>query len=282
MKDTLDAEGAPAPASIAPRIKVSNLNHDYVSDRTGLSNPVLRDIDLSIAPGDFVSIVGPSGCGKSTLLTLMAGLSRPSSGVIEVDSLPVTGVRRDVGFVFQRDALLPWRTAVENVELALKYRGVAKAVSRAEAMRWLDQFGLAGLADRYPREMSGGQRKRVAIAATLVYKPSVLMMDEPFSALDVQTRDEIETDVLNAWAEAKNQTIVFVTHDLEEAISMSDRILLMSRGPGRIVGDYRIDLPRPRSLSDIKTTKAFQELRSRIWEALKQEVLAARQRQAAV
>jgi NitT/TauT family transport system ATP-binding protein len=249
------------------------VRHEIKGERQKAANPVLAGVSLKVIAGEFVSIVGPSGCGKSTLLSLIAGLSRPSGGTIKINGEPVTGVRPDVGFIFQQDALLPWRTATENVQLALKFRGVAKAERRRRAAEWMDRFGLGAMHERYPRELSGGQRKRAAIAATLVYEPQLLLMDEPFSALDVQTRDFIETDILNAWGQAESQTAVLVTHDLEEAIALSDRVIVMSQAPGRVVSDYAVDLPRPRNIMDVRTTDQFQALHKEIWADLRTQVL---------
>lgn len=250
------------------------VRHEIKGERQKTANLVLSDVSLTVRTGEFVSIVGPSGCGKSTLLSLIAGLAKPSEGVIRIGGEPVTGVRPDVGFIFQQDALLPWRTAAENVQLALKVRGVGKAERRRRATEWMNRFGLGAMHERYPREMSGGQRKRAAIAATLVYEPQLLLMDEPFSALDVQTRDFIETDILSAWSQAETQTAMLVTHDLEEAIALSDRVIVMSQGPGRVVSDYAIDIPRPRNIMDIRTTEQFQALHKKIWADLRTQVLS--------
>ncbi len=256
----------------APLLEV-DVRHEFRGERQRTANLVLSDVSLRVNAGEFISIVGPSGCGKSTLLTLIAGLAKPTGGTIKINGEPVTGVRPDVGFIFQHDALLPWRTASENVQLALKFRGVAKAERRRRAGEWMDRFGLNGLHERYPREMSGGQRKRTAIAATLVYEPRLLLMDEPFSALDVQTRDFIETDILEAWSQTEGQTAMLVTHDLEEAIALSDRVVVMSHSPGRIVSDYPVDIPRPRNIMDVRTTEHFQTLHKTIWADLRTQVL---------
>jgi NitT/TauT family transport system ATP-binding protein len=253
-------------------LDVREVSHGYAAKRGGPVSYVLEDVSLTAQAKEFISIVGPSGCGKSTLLRLISGLARPSRGEIIVQGAPITPGRRDVGFIFQRDALLPWRTAGQNVQLALKFRRMRPADARRRALDWLDRFGLAGMADRYPHQLSGGQRKRVAIAATLVYEPDLLLMDEPFSALDVQTRDLIETDVLDAWEQSDRQTVAFVTHDLEEAIAMSDRVVVMSASPGRIKSEYRIDLPRPRDIMDIRGTDAFRGYYERIWQDLRVEV----------
>lgn len=252
--------------------EVRDVNHGYGSTRAGAGPLVLEGIALSAKPKEFISIVGPSGCGKSTLLRLISGLSKPNSGEILIHGDPVVGPRRDVGFIFQRDALLPWRTVVQNVQLGLKFRKMKSSESRERAIEWLDKFGLAGMGDRFPHQMSGGQRKRAAIAATLVYEPSLLLMDEPFSALDVQTRDLIESDILRAWDASEGQTVAFVTHDLEEAIAMSDRVVVMSASPGRIKSEYTIDLPRPRDIMDIRGTDEFRHYYELIWDDLRVEV----------
>jgi NitT/TauT family transport system ATP-binding protein len=236
---------------------------------------VLKDVSLTAGTREFISIVGPSGCGKSTLLRLVSGLSTPSDGGIYVHGSPVTGPRRDVGLIFQRDALLPWRTVSQNVQLALKFRKMDRKQARSHAREWLERFGLGGMVDRFPHQMSGGQRKRVAIAATLVYEPDLLLMDEPFSALDVQTRDLIESDILRAWDASDRQTVAFVTHDLEEAIALSDRVVVMSASPGQIKSEYRIDLPRPRDIMDIRGTDSFRGYYEKIWQDLRVDVTAA-------
>jgi sulfonate transport system ATP-binding protein len=259
--------------ALPPLLEVGDVRHEVRGERQKKTNLILSNASLRASAGEFISIVGPSGCGKSTLLNLIAGLARPTSGTIRIEGQQVAGVRPDVGFIFQQDALLPWRTAAENVQLALKFRGVPKAERRRRAIEWMDRFGLGALHERYPREMSGGQRKRAAIAATLVYEPRLLLMDEPFSALDVQTRDFIETDILSAWSQTQGQTALFVTHDLEEAIALSDRVIVMSQSPGTIVSDYPVDIPRPRNIMDVRTTEHFQDLHKMIWADLRKQVL---------
>jgi NitT/TauT family transport system ATP-binding protein len=259
--------------AVTPLLEIADVRHEVRGERQKTTNLILSDVSLRARAGEFISIVGPSGCGKSTLLNLISGLAKPTSGTIKIEGQQVAGVRPDVGFIFQQDALLPWRTAAENVQLALKFRGVPKAERRRRASEWMDRFGLGALHERYPREMSGGQRKRAAIAATLVYEPRLLLMDEPFSALDVQTRDFIETDVLSAWSQTQGQTALFVTHDLEEAIALSDRVVVMSQSPGTIVSDYAVDIPRPRSIMDVRTTEHFQDLHKMIWADLRKQVL---------
>jgi NitT/TauT family transport system ATP-binding protein len=263
----------------APLLTIDRVSLRYGGADTADAPLAVQDISLTIESGRFVSVVGPSGCGKSTLLKMVSGLERPSAGSIRVRETPVTGVRRDVGFVFQTDALLPWKTLRDNVGLALRYRGVARDEANRRAQDWLDRVGIGSLGERYPHQVSGGQRKRASICATMVYEPELMLMDEPFSALDVQTRDLIETDVLRVWEELGNQSIVFVTHDLEEAIAMSDRVIVLTRGPGRIKADYTIDLPRGRDVREIRSDPRFTEIYQKIWGDLRVEVLAAQDRQ---
>jgi NitT/TauT family transport system ATP-binding protein len=263
-----------------PLLAIDRVSLRYGGEDAAADAPfAVEDISLTIEAGRFVSIVGPSGCGKSTLLKMVSGLERPSMGSISVAGTPVRGVRRDVGFVFQTDALLPWKTLRDNVGLALRYRGASREEAHRRAQDWLDRVGIGSLGDRYPHQVSGGQRKRASICATMVYEPELMLMDEPFSALDVQTRDLIETDVLRVWGELGNQSIVFVTHDLEEAIAMSDRVIVLTRGPGRIKADYAIDLPRGRDVREIRSDPRFIEIYQRMWGDLRVEVLAAQDRQ---
>lgn len=260
-------------------IEIKNVQQSFeVSDKSG-ARIALADVSLSVRAGEFLSVVGPSGCGKSTLLTLISGLRPPTEGSVSVRGAEVGGIRTDVGFIFQRDALLPWRSALDNVAAALRYRGVSKREARERAREWLRRVGLGGSENAYPHQLSGGMRKRVSIASTLVYEPPVLLMDEPFSALDVQTRSMMETDLLNIW-DGTGQTVVFVTHDLEEAIGLSDRIVVFSSSPGRIIGDYRVGLPRPRDLLEVKVQDGFAELYSTIWDDLRKEVLAGNRAEA--
>jgi sulfonate transport system ATP-binding protein len=227
-----------------------------------------RDISLDIPAGQFVSVVGPSGCGKSTLLNAIAGLRKPSAGEVGIDGRRVSGVDRSVGYLFQRDALLP------NVMLPLTYRGVAKREADQRARAWIARVGLSGYEDHYPHQLSGGMRKRVALAAVFVYEPRVLLMDEPFSALDVQTRNLMENELLDIWHETR-PTVLFVTHDLEEALGLSDRVVVFTAGPGRIKSDYEVNLPRPRLLTEIRFDAAFQEQYETLWNDLRSEVMTA-------
>ncbi len=234
----------------------------------------LDDISLSIDAGSFVAIVGPSGCGKSTLLNIAAGLLMPSSGVVRVDGAPLSGLNRRATYMFQQDALLPWKSVRENVALGLTLGGVAKADAHARADAWLGRVGLSAFADHYPSQLSGGMRKRVVMAQNWIIDRGILLMDEPFSALDVHTRLRMETELLELWEEGVNKTIVFVTHDLEEAIALADEVVVLSAGPAaRIVARHPVRLDRPRDLLELRTTPAFIDLYRAIWAVLKQEVV---------
>jgi NitT/TauT family transport system ATP-binding protein len=229
-------------------------------------------IDLEIATGKFVSVVGPSGCGKSTLLNLAAGLIPPSRGEVSIFGKPLTGLNRRAAYMFQQDALLPWKTVLENVGLGLRFRGT---FSEEKAQQWVDRVGLAAFADKFPSQLSGGMRKRVAMAQCWIVDPDILLMDEPFSALDIHTRMRMEGELLDLWT-GSPKTVLFVTHDLEEALSLSDEVVVLSAGPAsHIIARHAIDLPRPRNLMDIRTDPHFAKLYSEIWAQLKQEVLTS-------
>lgn len=228
---------------------------------------------LHIQPGEFVSVVGPTGCGKSTLLNLAAGLLEPSRGSVKVFGETLQGVNHRAGYMFQADALLPWRSAFENVVVGLEFRGISPAEARRLGQDWLKRVGLGGFGDRYPHQLSGGMRKRVALAQTLILDPDIILMDEPFSALDVQTRQLMENEVLELWS-AKKKAILFITHDLDEAIAMSDRVVVMAAGPAtHPIDEFVIDLPRPRDVAEIKMLPRFVELHAQIWSVMKDEVL---------
>ncbi|MBI4474679.1 MAG: ABC transporter ATP-binding protein [Acidobacteria bacterium] len=235
----------------------------------------LKDISFRVPSGQFVSLIGPTGCGKTSILNLAAGLLRASAGQILKSGKALETLNRDAILMFQNDALLPWKTAIENVLLAPLLAGVPKPKAAADAADWLRRVGLSGFEHRYPGQLSGGQRKRVAMAQALISRRSTLLMDEPFSALDVQTRTVMETELLRLW-EGTGATVLFVTHDPEEAIAMSDRILLFTRGPNsRLKADYAVDLPRPRNVAEVKLAPGFSALYKSIWENLKEEVLPA-------
>ena len=229
--------------------------------------------NLDLADGEFVSIVGPTGCGKSTLLNVAAGLLAPVSGSVDIYGAPLVGLNRQAGYLFQADALFPWKTALQNVAIGLETAGIPSAVARPQAQEWLTRVGLGAFADRYPHMLSGGQRKRVGLAQVLIRDPKILLMDEPFGPLDAQTRQIMGNLLLDLWS-ADRKAVLFVTHDLEEAIALSDRVVIMSAGPAaRIIGDWKVALPRPRDIGEIKLDAAFHALHREIWQMLKAEVV---------
>jgi NitT/TauT family transport system ATP-binding protein len=228
---------------------------------------------LHIGDGEFVAIVGPTGCGKSTLLNVTAGLLTPAAGKVKIFGKPLSTLNRQAGYLFQADALFPWKTAIENVAISLYVAGVPADDAQARSKEWLARVGLDAFADRYPHMLSGGQRKRVGLAQVLIRDPKILLMDEPFGPLDAQTRQIMGNLLLDLWT-ADRKAVLFVTHDLEEAIALSDRVVIMSAGPAaRIIGDWRVPLSRPRDTSEVKLDPAFHELHREIWQKLKAEVL---------
>ena len=242
------------------------------------AHTAIDGVTLDITAGTFVSIVGPSGCGKSTLLNVIAGLVPASTGNIDVFGEPLTGINRRATYMFQQEALLPWKTVLGNIQFGLTLRGVNGVDAMTQGHAWLERAGLKGCGDLYPHQLSGGMRKRVALAQCWIVRPDLILMDEPFSALDVHTRLRMESEILDLWS-GSGTTVVFVTHDLEEAIALSDDVFLMSAGPGsRVVGRYAIDLPRPRHLIDIKADARFHDVYRTIWSDLRQEVLESYER----
>jgi NitT/TauT family transport system ATP-binding protein len=234
-------------------------------------------VSPAVGAGEFVLVVGPTGCGKSTLLNVAAGLLGPSAGSVTVFGAPLLGINRRAGYMFQAESLMPWRTALGNVMAGLEFRGLADA--RAQAQAWLERVGLGGFGDRYPHELSGGMRKRTAMAQALALDPDIILMDEPFSALDIQTRQLMENELLALWA-SKPRAVLFITHDLDEAIALSDRVLVMSAGPAsRVIGEFAVDLPRPRDVAEVRMTPHFVELHRAIWDVLRDEVLAGYRQQ---
>ncbi|CAG4887958.1 ABC transporter ATP-binding protein [Paraburkholderia gardini] len=263
-----------------PALALDTITCTFASrdDRTQRYTAV-KDTTLHIAPGEFVSVVGPTGCGKSTLLNVGAGLLEPSSGGVTVFGEPLKGINRRAGYMFQADALMPWRSALDNVMAGLTFHNVPRDEARKRADEWLKRVGLGGFGDRYPHQLSGGMRKRVALAQTLILDPDIILMDEPFSALDIQTRQLMENELLDLWA-AKRKAVLFITHDLDEAIAMSDRVVVLSAGPGtRPIGEFTIDLPRPRDVAEIRSHPRFVELHAQIWSVLRDEVLKGYQQQ---
>ncbi|WP_262389810.1 ABC transporter ATP-binding protein [Cupriavidus campinensis] len=231
---------------------------------------VLRDFDLDIRDGELLSILGPSGCGKSTFLSILAGLTDRTGGNIAIDGKPLQGINPAQGVVFQGYALFPWRTVLENIEVGLEIRGVPRAERRRIAGEYLELVGLTGFGPRFPHEISGGMKQRVAIARALAYKPEVLLMDEPFAALDAQTREILQGELLRIWEQTR-KTIVFITHSIDEAIFLSDRIAIMTRRPGTVKAILDVPLPRPRA-PEVRNSEAFVRLRQQAWDVLKDEV----------
>jgi NitT/TauT family transport system ATP-binding protein len=228
---------------------------------------------LAVENGEFVAIVGPTGCGKSTLLNVAAGLLKPASGSVRIFDTALAGLNRDAGYLFQADALFPWKTAIDNVAIGLEVKGKSRAEALQRAQGWLTTVGLGGFGNRYPHMLSGGQRKRVGLAQVLIRDPKILLMDEPFGPLDAQTRQIMGNLLLELW-NADRKAVLFVTHDLEEAIALADRVVIMSAGPGaRIIGNWRVPLPRPRDISEIRLEKEFHALHREIWSVLKDEVM---------
>ena len=244
----------------------------------------VREVTLAVGAGEFVSVVGPTGCGKSTLLKLVAGLLDMDGGTLRLwgrppDELKASGKR--LAFVFQSPTLMPWRTAMQNVRAGFEFRGLPIREATAQAEEWLKRVGLGGFGDRYPHQLSGGMRKRTSLAQTLALDPDIILMDEPFSALDIQTRQLMENEVLELWA-SKKKAVLFITHDLDEAIAMSDRVVVLSAGPAsHPIGEFAIDLARPRDVAEIKTDARFVELHAAIWAVLREEVLAGYRQQLA-
>lgn len=265
---------------MAAALALQDVACTFVSkDRPDQRYTAVREVNLTVAAGEFVSVVGPTGCGKSTLLNVGAGLLVPSTGSVSVFGQPLAGINQRAGYMFQADSLMPWRTALANVSAGLQFHGVAERQAAVQADDWLRRVGLGGFGDRYPHQMSGGMRKRVSLAQTLVLDPDIILMDEPFSALDIQTRQLMENELLDIW-QTKRKAVLFITHDLDEAIALSDRVVVMSAGPGsRPIGDFPIDIERPRDVAEIKTLPRFLQLHRAIWEVLREEVLKGYQQQ---
>jgi NitT/TauT family transport system ATP-binding protein len=261
-----------APAAGAKAVSLTDTSVTFrLAD--GGAYTAVQGCTLEVEDGEFVAIVGPTGCGKSTLLNVAAGLIEPSHGHARIFGEPLPGLNRQAGYLFQAEALFPWKTAVENVAIGLEINGTSKAEARERAQTWLTRVGLGGFGDRYPHMLSGGQRKRVGLTQVLIRDPKILLMDEPFGPLDAQTRQIMGNLLLDLWS-ADRKAVMFVTHDLEEAIALSDRVVIMSAGPAaRIIGNWKVPLPRPRDIGEVKLERAFHELHREIWEALKDEVM---------
>jgi NitT/TauT family transport system ATP-binding protein len=244
---------------------------------TGAAYTALRNLNFAVQPGEFCAVVGPTGCGKSTTLTLIAGLEPPSAGEVYVMGKLVQGIDPRIGYMFQTDAVFPWKDVLHNVAAGPLFRNVPKADALDQAHDWIRRVGLSGFENHYPHQLSGGMRKRVALAQTLINGPQILLMDEPFSALDVQTRVLMEDELLGLWA-STSASVVFITHDLEEAIALADRVCVLTAGPGTVKGIYPIDLPRPRDVVEIRFEPRFMQLYQEIWGALRDEVMVSYER----
>ena len=263
-----------------PAIAVRDLAKTFTRD--GRSVQALQGFSLDIGEGEFVSIVGPSGCGKSTFLHMVGGFETPNGGELLVRGAPVAGPGPDRGVIFQEFALYPWRTVADNVTWALEIQGRSGAERREAADRLLAMVGLTRFRDHYPAELSGGMKQRVAIARTLAYDPAILLMDEPFGALDAQNRELMQEELQGLWEKSGNQTrktVLFITHDIDEAVYLADRVVVFTARPGKVKADIRIDLPRPRAI-DVKKSVAYLEYRNRAWDLLRDEVLRTREQEA--
>ncbi len=257
-------------------IVLRNVSKRFVSPE-GKAFTALEGVDLTVAPGEFCAVVGPTGCGKSTTLALISGLEPPSRGEVSVLGRQVKGVQHSVGYMFQRDAVFPWKTVLDNVAAGPRFRGMGGGEATKRARDWIARVGLSGFEHHYPHQLSGGMRKRVALAQTLITEPRILLMDEPFSALDVQTRALMENELLDLWA-ATGASVVFVTHDLEEAVALSDRVVVITAGPGTVKAIYPVNLPRPRNIQEIRFEPEFMRIYEEIWSGLRDEVLVSYER----
>jgi NitT/TauT family transport system ATP-binding protein len=263
-------------SSAAASIDLRGVTKRFATANGGIYTAI-RDVSFEIAPGEFCTLVGPTGCGKSTSLGLIAGLTKPSAGSVQIDGRPVNGIGDRRGYVFLSDAIFPWKSVFDNVAAGPRYRGKSRHEAEALARDWIMRVGLKGFEDRYPHQLSGGMRKRVALAQTLINEPRILLMDEPFSALDVQTRTLMENELLGLWS-ATSASVLFVTHDLEEAIALADRVFVMTAGPGTVKSSYKINLPRPRNVAEIRFLPEFVRIYETIWNDLREEVLISYER----
>jgi len=255
------------PSNETPRIALEAVSRHFAVHHGKSTHAALENFNLTVEAGEFVAIVGPSGCGKSTLLDLVAGLTRPTGGAVSIDGATVTGPSLRCGIVLQGYALFPWRTVQENVEFGLEVKGLAKAERRRIASQFIELVGLTDFATRHPHELSGGMKQRVAIARALAFDPEILLMDEPFGALDAQTRESLQEELLRIW-EQTNKTILFVTHSIDEAVFLADRVAIMSTSPGAVREIVPIDLPRPRTARGVRLSTEFGRIRHHIWELL--------------
>jgi len=261
---------------VPPLIELTGATKRFPSG-SGSVHTAVRDLSMTVQPGEFVAVVGPTGCGKSTTLSLVSGLQPPSAGRVQVNGTDVKSIPDGVGYMFQTDAVMPWRSVLDNVASGPRFRGVPKAEARAQAVDWIARVGLAGFEKYYPHQLSGGMRKRVALAQTLVTKPKILLMDEPFSALDVQTRALMQDELLRLWS-GSGAAVIFVTHDLDEAIALSDKVVVLTSSPATVKDVFEIPLERPRKVEELRLTEDFRKLYADIWESLRSEVDKAREK----
>lgn len=250
------------------KLQINQLTVRYTTRET--STTALEGVDLTVGEGEFVSVVGPSGCGKSTLLKVASGLLKPAAGEARLDGQVIDGVTGEVGMVFQNDALLPWKTVFDNVRLPLAIKGLSRSEQATEVRRLLTMVGLSEFEDFYPKQLSGGMKKRVALARTFAYDPDLYLMDEPFGPLDAQTRVKIGEEFLKIW-EQVGKSVLFITHDIEEAIALSDRVVVMSSRPGRIKAEFTVDFERPRPFYEIRFDTRFKELQREIWNCMAED-----------
>jgi len=264
-------QGRRASPGTAPAIEFDDVSLRFIS-ADGNATVALRNFSMKVARGEFVAIVGPTGCGKSTTLNMITGLLKPTVGTVKIMGQPIQGIDPRIGFVFQADAVFPWKSVRDNVAAGPMFRGKPKAEALALADQWIRRVGLEGFGDHYPHQLSGGMRKRVALAQTFINQPEILLMDEPFSALDMQTRTLMQDELLGLWS-GTGGSVVFVTHDLEEAIALADRVFVLSARPATLKRVYDIDLPRPRVMSQVRYDPQFIDLSKRIWDDLREEVV---------
>ncbi|WP_282936227.1 ABC transporter ATP-binding protein [Paenibacillus sp. RC67] len=258
--------------SDSPMIDLQGVTKEFLKP-SGEIHTVLQGINLRVEKGEFCSIVGPTGCGKSTTLSLIAGFEKPSVGKVRIQGEQLEGINDRAACVFQTENAFPWKTVIDNVSLGLRLTGTPKNEAYHEARRWIEKVGLKGFEGHYPHQLSGGMRKRVALAQCLITQPEILLMDESFSALDVHTRHLMENELLKIWEET-SASVFFITHDLEEAIALSDRVIVLTAGPGATIkGDYKIHLERPRNVAEIRFDRQFAELHEQIWNDLRDEVM---------
>jgi NitT/TauT family transport system ATP-binding protein len=254
-----------------PKIEIRGIGRSFTKKTSEWGKKetffALKNLNIKVQKGEFFSIVGPSGCGKSTLLDLLTGLTRPDEGELLIDGNPITGPKLDCGIVLQGYALFPWRTARKNIEFGLQMKGVPRKQRREISDRYIKLVDLEGFENHYPSELSGGMQQRVAIARVLAYDPEVLLMDEPFAAVDAQTRETMQDELLSIWAKT-GKTIIFVTHSIEEAVGLSDRVAVLSRSPGTVREVVDVRLPRPRTIGDVRNTPFFRRISNHIWELL--------------